>query len=181
MTLANENYYSNETNREYMSVSQYKQFQKCEAAAMAQIKGEWQIGDHRARISDVTEKRFNSGNEGYEITLEISGYNSKLWFYLVLDKSNPAQTNQRIGEFFNSFGITHPVLGTGKQWIGSVGAVRVKHEDYQGMTRAKVAFCISRSNQEKLPMWKNGNGQAASANSPFTDTSVVPDDLPFDM
>ena len=76
MTLTNENYYSNETNREYMSVSQYKQFQKCEAAAMAQIKGEWQIGDHRARISDVTEKRFNSGNEGYEITLEISGYNS---------------------------------------------------------------------------------------------------------
>ena len=43
MTLTNENYYSNETNREYMSVSQYKQFQKCEAAAMAQIKGEWQM------------------------------------------------------------------------------------------------------------------------------------------
>lgn len=43
MTLTDENYYSNETNREYMSVSQYKQFQKCEAAAMAQIKGEWQM------------------------------------------------------------------------------------------------------------------------------------------
>ena len=43
MTLTNENYYSNETNREYMSVSQYKQFQKCEAAAMAQIKGEWHM------------------------------------------------------------------------------------------------------------------------------------------
>lgn len=42
MTLTNDNYYSAESNREYMSVSQYKQFQKCEAAAMAQLKGEWE-------------------------------------------------------------------------------------------------------------------------------------------
>lgn len=41
MILNNENYYSNEANREYMSVSQYKQFRKCEAMAMAEIKGEW--------------------------------------------------------------------------------------------------------------------------------------------
>ena len=41
MILTNENYYSSEANWEYMSVSQYKQFQKCEAAAMAQIRGEW--------------------------------------------------------------------------------------------------------------------------------------------
>lgn len=41
MILTNDNYYSPEANREYMSVSQYKQFQKCEAAAMAQIAGEW--------------------------------------------------------------------------------------------------------------------------------------------
>lgn len=42
MTLTNANYYSAEANVEYMSVSQYKQFKKCEAAAMAQIKGEWE-------------------------------------------------------------------------------------------------------------------------------------------
>lgn len=41
MILTNDNYYSMEANREYMSVSQYKQFRKCEAAAMAQIRGEW--------------------------------------------------------------------------------------------------------------------------------------------
>ena len=139
------------------------------------------VGDHRVRITDVMEKRFNSGNEGFEITLEVSGYGSKLWYLLVLDRSNPAQTNQRIGEFFNSFGITHPALGTGKQWIGSVGAVRVKHEEYQGNTRAKVAFCISRSNQEKLPPWKNV-GAAPTTASPFVDLSATNnDDLPFDM
>ena len=41
MILTNENYYSDEANREYMSVSQYKSFRKCEAAAMAELKGEW--------------------------------------------------------------------------------------------------------------------------------------------
>lgn len=41
MILTDDNYYSPEANREYMSVSQYKQFRKCEAAAMAQIRGEW--------------------------------------------------------------------------------------------------------------------------------------------
>lgn len=41
MILTDENYYSLEANREYWSVSQYKDFQKCEAMAMATIRGEW--------------------------------------------------------------------------------------------------------------------------------------------
>lgn len=41
MILTDENYYSDIANREYMSVSQYKQFRKCEAAAMAELRGEW--------------------------------------------------------------------------------------------------------------------------------------------
>ena len=41
MTLTNSNYFSPEKNMEYMSVSQYKSFCKCEAATMAELKGEW--------------------------------------------------------------------------------------------------------------------------------------------
>ena len=41
MILTNENYYSVEANLEYMSVSQYKDFQKCEAMALATLRGEW--------------------------------------------------------------------------------------------------------------------------------------------
>lgn len=41
MILTNENYYSDESNREYMSVSQFKNFHKCEAMAMAELHGEW--------------------------------------------------------------------------------------------------------------------------------------------
>ena len=135
------------------------------------------VGDYRARISDVAEKTFKSGNEGYEITLEINGYNSKMWFYLVLDPSDPAKTNQRIGDFFDSFGITNHAMGTGKQWVGSVGAVRIKHDEYEGKTSAKVAYCINRKSQDKLEPWKNNGGTAAA---PAVDQSIdIPDDLPF--
>ncbi len=136
-------------------------------------------GDYRARVTDVTEKIFRSGNAGYEITLAINGYNSKMWFNLVLDPSNPKMTNQRIGDFFNSFGITNHQMGSGKQWIGAVGAVRVKHEPYNGENRAKVAYCIARNRQDKLPACQNTAGVAAPVASTTTETVEIPDDLPF--
>lgn len=42
MELKETNYYSNEANKDYMSYSQFKDFNKCPAYAMAKIKGEWQ-------------------------------------------------------------------------------------------------------------------------------------------
>ncbi len=134
-------------------------------------------GDYRARIEDVQEKTFKSGNEGYEITLAINGYSSKMWYYLVLDKSNPARTNQSLGDFFNSFGITNYAMGTGKQWVGKVGAVRVKHELYNGNNQAKVAYTIARNRQDKLDPWKG------SATTTVTTPGQVeiPEDLPFDL
>ena len=135
------------------------------------------VGDYRLRIADVVEKTFNSGNSGYEITLDINGFNSKMWMYLVLDASNPAQTNQRIGEFFDSFGIKGTSMGSGKQWVGNVGAVRIKHEAYKGENRAKVAYVIARNRQENLAPWKGGNATPAAQ----TAQVEIPVDLPFEM
>ena len=135
------------------------------------------VGDHRVRIFDVAERTFNSGNEGYEITLAVNGYNSKLWYYLVLDRNDPKKTNQRIGDFFNSFGIADRSMGTGKQWVGKAGAVRVKHEEYNGNMSAKVAYVINRKNQDKLPPAKFSGVAAAPA--PIVPVSVAPDELPF--
>lgn len=39
--LTEDNYYSNEADRIYMSNSQYKSFLECEAAAVAKLNGEW--------------------------------------------------------------------------------------------------------------------------------------------
>ena len=41
LKLTDDNYYSQEANWEYMSASQFKSFRKCEAAAMAELRGEW--------------------------------------------------------------------------------------------------------------------------------------------
>ena len=40
--LTEENYYSSEASQHYMSVSLFKDFMQCEAAALATMKGEWQ-------------------------------------------------------------------------------------------------------------------------------------------
>jgi hypothetical protein len=39
--LTESNYYSAEMNWKYMSASQFKSFRKCEAAALAELRGEW--------------------------------------------------------------------------------------------------------------------------------------------
>lgn len=135
-------------------------------------------GDYRLRIAEVTEKTFKSGNSGYEITMDVSGHASKIWFYLVIDPSNPAQTNQRIGEFFDSFAIKGVSMGSGKQWVGAVGAGRIKHDEYNGKTSAKVAYLIARNRQDKLPVWQN----AGATTAPVAQDQVeIPEDLPFDM
>ena len=131
-------------------------------------------GEHRVRIEDVVFKTFKSGNDGYEITLEVSGYGSKLWHYLVLKKEDPKKTNQNIGSFFDSFGITDYDLNHFRNWIGKVGAVRVKHEDYNGSTSAKVAYCISRSKQEKLP-----EAKFSGATGEFAPIDIDDSELPF--
>jgi hypothetical protein len=142
-------------------------------------------GDHRVRIFDVVERTFSSGNEGFEITLEVSGHGSKLWFYLVLDHSDPKKTNQRIGTFFESFGIGDFDLSHYRGWVGKIGGVRVKHEEYNGKTSAKVAFCLSKKNQDKLPAWKGDTAATTTAapsaytGAPSGMVEVKDDDLPF--
>ena len=137
------------------------------------------VGDHRVRINDVISKNSKAGNEMYEITLDVSGYGSKLWFYLVIDPNDSKKTNQRVGSFFDSFGITDYNLANYPRWKGKVGAVRVVHEEYNGENQAKVRFCLSRKNQDKLPPAKFNSTTANAV--PANDFAILDseDALPF--
>ena len=53
--------------------------------------------------------------------------------------------------FFDSFAIHDFDLNHFEDWIGYDGAVRVKHNLYNGNISASVAFCLSRSQQKKFP------------------------------
>lgn len=133
-------------------------------------------GDHRVRIEDVIAKQSKAGNDMFEITLAVSDHSSRLWYYLVIDPTDSKKTNQRIGSFFDSFGITDYNMANYPRWKGKVGAVRVSHEEYNGEQQAKVRFCLSRRNQDKLPPAK-----FASASTTNTFAPIVSDDdeLPF--
>ncbi len=135
------------------------------------------VGDHRVRINDVVAKTFKSGNKGYEITLDVSGYNSKLWYYLVVS-TDSEQNTKNFGDFFNSFAITDYDLDHFMGWKGKVGAVKVKHETYNGQDQAKVSFCISRKRQDKLPP-ANFSGTAPAKNTMFGALEINDDELPF--
>lgn len=137
------------------------------------------VGDHRVRIEDVISKQSKSGRDMFEITLAVSGHSSRLWYYLVLDPADPKKTNQRIGDFFNSFGITDYNMTNYSRWKGKVGAVRVVHEEYNGEQQAKVRFCLNRKNQDKLPPAKFNTEAAASTAGNFAPVVNEDDALPF--
>ena len=130
-------------------------------------------GDYRVRITKVVEKIFNSGNEGFEITLDVNGHNSKLWYYLVLDPMDRQKTNQRLGMFFDSFAISDYNLSNYDNWVGKDCAVRVKHGGYMGTITAQVAFCLGRKQQDRLPRWQSGNNYVPNGTYDFCN-SVPP-------
>ena len=141
------------------------------------------VGDHRVRIEEVVERRadkgnaFSSGNDGYEIVLAVSGHSSRLWYYLVLNTADPKKTNQRIGDFFNSFGITDYNMANYAKWKGKVGAARVIHEEYNGENQAKVRFFLNRKNQDKLPPAKFNdpvNAAPIGGFAPIDDNDALP-------
>ena len=111
-------------------------------------------GDHRVVVSRVTVKTYSSGNEGFEIMLDVSGHPGKLWHRIIMDPTNPEKTNHHLGKFFESFDITDYDLNNYETWVGKDGAVRVKHDSYGGSVTAKVIFCITRAYQAKLPAWQ---------------------------
>lgn len=112
-------------------------------------------GDYRVRISEVMFKNAKNGNTGLEIKLDVSGKAQKLWHHIWFDYKNAKLTNQRLGEFFSSFGIGFSEQNNIDSWRGKYGGVRVKHTEYEGRTFAKVSFCLNREYQRRLPEWKD--------------------------
>ena len=137
-------------------------------------------GDHRVVVRKVTVKSYSTGTEGFEIMLDVSGYPRKLWHRIIIDSSNPEKTNHHLGKFFESFGITDYDLNRYEGWVGKDGAVRVKHDSYNGSMSAKVLFCITRAYQAKLPAWSEptvvSNNVVPTYVQPCNNTPTMPNE-----
>lgn len=134
-------------------------------------------GDHRLRIHDAelgTSK--SSGKDMLTITFDVSGYNSSVWYYIVLDPDKVKQTNQKLGEFFAAFDIKQYDVTKCSEWVGKTGGARLKHEEFNGNTNAKIHFLLKREKLDALPPWK-GTDVVTTAIPEVTPA----DDFPFSI
>ena len=132
------------------------------------------VGDHRVRIASAEEQTSNSGRQMIKLVLDVSGYSSTIWHFIVFMPDNQKLTNQKLGELWNSFGIGQGNFNL-NSWVGKVGAAKVKHEDYNGEPSAKIAYFIKKDRQDKLPAWSDSNKSSA----PQDFVPVDAGDLPF--
>lgn len=138
-------------------------------------------GPHRVRIREVEKTQSQKGNDMLKITLDVSGYNSSLFHYIVFMPDNPGMTNRMLTQFFDSFkDIAEGELNT-QTWIGRVGACTVKHDEYNGRATAKVGYFIRANKQDSLPPWKEPTRNVNDGrDTGFITVSADPsdDDLP---
>lgn len=134
------------------------------------------VGKHRVRIAGAEKAISKSGNDMLVLTLDVSGYNSRLWHYVVFMPDRPEITNRKLTEIFDSFGIADGDFNL-KNWIGKVGACVTKQDEYG----TKVNYFINRKKQGELPPWKEPSESTSSKTVASTMTPVEADDdeLPF--
>jgi len=138
-------------------------------------------GDHRIRIAKAEKAVSKTGKDMLTLEFEVSGYNSKIFHNIVFLADRPEITNRNLTQFFDSFkDIPEGDFNTAN-WVGKVGAAKVKHEEYNGNTNAKIQWFIHKDKQGSLPAWKEPeNGSNTTLGAP--DVNVPPnvdEDVPF--
>ena len=121
MELNNENYYSQEANLEYMSVSQFKDFMDCEVKALAKLKGEYVEEKSDSLIfGGYIDSYFSGELEQYKEQNKDRLFNSKTGEFKAPFKDIPSVIETIESDpFFLSFHKGQPqVILTGK--IGGV-------------------------------------------------------------
>lgn len=117
-------------------------------------------GDYRVRIEEAQEKVSRTGKDMIQLTLQVSGFTSKIWFYLVFDSSSEQMTqmtDQRLGSIYDSFQIEPGNLNT-YDWEGKVGGAHIKQKaDQNGNMRSEITRFLPRTKVATLPAWVDGN------------------------
>jgi len=134
-------------------------------------------GEYRVRINKVENTTACTGTPGLEITFDVSGRSNKLRHYIWFNSNNRSQTNQLLGEFFNSFGIDIKDCQNHEAWIGKIGAVYVERCEYKGRTSCRVKYCIKSNHQSNIPEWQEPPSKR-KASADFGEALKVPCDMP---
>lgn len=130
------------------------------------------VGEHRVRIADAEKAISKNGNDMLVLTLDVSGYRSRLWHYVVFMPDHPEITNRNLTSIFDSFGIADGDFNLAN-WKGKVGACMTKQDEYG----TKVRYFLSKKKQEGLPPWKEpseSGGKKKPVLQKFDDDGEIP-------
>lgn len=138
-------------------------------------------GKYRVRIKSADKAVSQKGNDMLVLQLEVSGSSTILFHYIVFMDDRPEITNRMLTQFFDSFsGIPEGDFNM-TNWVGKVGAVKTKLEEYDGQMRAKISYFISADKQDDLPAWQNPDGSIPRADGwlEVPSGADAEEDLPF--
>lgn len=118
-------------------------------------------GEYRIRVRSAEKAVSKSGRDMLSLQFDVSGRNEILYHYIVFLDDKPEITNRMLTQFFDSFKDIPEGDFNINNWIGKVGACKVKHEetDYNGgTTQARLHYFISADKQSSLPPWQEPSG-----------------------
>ena len=137
-------------------------------------------GRYRIRIKSADKAVSQKGNDMLVLQFEISGSSTILYHYIVFMDDKPEITNRMLTQFFDSFKDIPEGDFNMSNWIGKVGAVKTKNEEYNGQMRPRISYFIASDKQDDLPPWKNADGTTVTADGFLQLADDVADDgLPF--
>ncbi|HCJ37849.1 MAG TPA: hypothetical protein DHV37_05930 [Erysipelotrichaceae bacterium] len=135
-------------------------------------------GQYRVRIKSADKAVSKNGNDMLVLQFEVSGSKTILYHYIVFMNDKPEITNRMLTQFFDSFKDIPEGDFNMQNWVGKVGAVKVKHEEYNGNEQAKISYFIHKDKQSDLPAWIEPDTGVKVDENGFIDAEDI-GDLPF--
>ena len=135
-------------------------------------------GIYRIRIKEADKAVSKSGNDMLTLQFEVSGETKILYHYIVFMEDRPEITNRMLTQFFDSFKDIPEGDFNMADWIGKVGAAKIKHDEYQGQVREKISYFINKNKQADLPPWKEP-GNIKVSDDGFVEIEDDGGDFPF--
>ena len=140
-------------------------------------------GKHRIRIASADKAVSKNGNDMLTLKFDVSGYSSYIFHHIVFLDDRPEITNRMLTQFFDSFKDIPEGDFNMANWVGKVGAAKIKHEEYNGNTNAKIHWFVKADKQDDLPPWKEPERESSTTGSGDSETDfatvTASDDVPF--
>lgn len=141
-------------------------------------------GKHRIRIASADKAVSKNGNDMLTLKFDVSGYSSYIFHHIVFLDDRPEITNRMLTQFFDSFKDIPEGDFNMANWVGKVGAAKIKHEEYNGNTNAKIHWFVKANKQDELPPWQEPDRESSTTGSGdgetgFVTVTATDDDVPF--